>query len=215
MARQDRAIRTRRICLEAAAEVFDECGYEGASIAAILERAGLTRGALYFHFSSKEELARGVLAEAVTAEGVMPQPLKLQEWVDTALLLAYRLPREPVLSASIRLSADPRARGLLGTRWPDWIALGRDMIAEAKARGEVMPHVDPLVASRVTVASWTGVQLVSGSQADAPALVDDIVALFALLLPGIAVPAILTRLEVSAERPARLLAQAGPAAPAD
>ncbi|MHC3534385.1 TetR family transcriptional regulator, partial [Streptomyces sp. DT7] len=85
-------------------------GYDAATIAAILERAGLTRGALYFHYTSKEELARGVLEEAVTSDGVLPQTLTLQEWVDIALMLAYRLPREPMLSASIRLSVDPRAR---------------------------------------------------------------------------------------------------------
>ncbi|MEK8143998.1 helix-turn-helix domain-containing protein [Streptomyces sp. M10(2022)] len=107
MAIQQRAIRTRRIFLEAAAEVFDEHGYDAATIATILERAGLTRGALYFHFTSKEELARGVLKEAVTVDGLTPQAFKLQEWVDIALLLAYRLPREPLLSASIRLSVDP------------------------------------------------------------------------------------------------------------
>lgn len=61
MVQQQRAIRTRRVFLEAAAEVFDEHGYDAATISAILERAGLTRGALYFHFTSKEELARGSL----------------------------------------------------------------------------------------------------------------------------------------------------------
>ncbi|UZJ29215.1 TetR family transcriptional regulator [Streptomyces endophytica] len=37
----------------AAAEIFNEYGYEAATIAAIIERAKLTRGALYFHFTSK------------------------------------------------------------------------------------------------------------------------------------------------------------------
>ncbi len=205
MARQDRAIRTRRLFLEAAAEVFNECGYDAASISAILDRTELTRGALYFHFTSKEELARGVLAEAVTSEGLVPQTLKLQEWVDIGLLLAYRLPREPMLSASIRLAVDPGARKLFGTRWPDWITLGKDILAEARARGEAHAHVDPAVASRLFVGAWTGVQLVSGSVDESLELVDEIAALLELTLPSIAVPGVLARLDTSPGRAERLL----------
>ncbi|MFD5873143.1 ScbR family autoregulator-binding transcription factor [Streptomyces sp. NPDC060322] len=207
MARQQRAIRTRRIFLEAAAEVFDEHGYDAATIAAILDRAGLTRGALYFHFTSKEELARGVLQEAVTSDGVTPQVFKLQEWVDIALLLAYRLPREPLLSASIRLSVDPRARSLFGTRWPDWIVLGTEILTEAKDRGELLPHVDPGVTSRLFVGAWTGVQLVAESMAEPPDLVAEISALFELILPNNAVPGVLARLDTSPHRAARLIEQ--------
>ncbi|MER5552017.1 ScbR family autoregulator-binding transcription factor [Streptomyces sp. NPDC002793] len=207
MARQQRAIRTRRIFLQAAAEVFDEHGYDAATIAAILDRAGLTRGALYFHFTSKEELARGVLQEAVTSDGVTPQTFKLQEWVDTALLLAYRLPREPLLSASIRLSVDPRARGLFGTRWPDWIALNTEMLTEAKERGELLPHVDPAATSRLVVGAWTGVQLVTEAMAEPPDLVAEISALFELILPNNAVPGVLARLDTSPHRAARIMEQ--------
>ncbi len=57
MVRQERAIRTRRAILEAAASLFDEHGYEGASTTDIIMRSGLTRGALYHHFPSKESIA--------------------------------------------------------------------------------------------------------------------------------------------------------------
>ncbi|MFI8008438.1 ScbR family autoregulator-binding transcription factor [Streptomyces sp. NPDC086010] len=207
MVKQQRAIRTRRVFLEAAAEVFDEHGYDAATISAILERAGLTRGALYFHFTSKEELARGVLEEAVTSDGVVPQAFKLQEWVDTALLLAYRLPREPLLSASIRLSVDMRARAMFGTRWPDWIAYGADLLTEGKARGELLPDVDPVAASRLLVGAWTGVQVVRESTAEPLDLVREISSLFEMVLPNIAVPGVLSRLDTSPHRAERLLEQ--------
>ncbi|MEV6183872.1 helix-turn-helix domain-containing protein, partial [Streptomyces sp. NPDC052015] len=61
MARQERAIRTRQTILVAAAEVFDEVGYEAATISDVLKRSGVTKGALYFHFTSKQELAQAVL----------------------------------------------------------------------------------------------------------------------------------------------------------
>ncbi|MFE0190673.1 ScbR family autoregulator-binding transcription factor [Streptomyces sp. NPDC059008] len=205
MAKQERAIRTRRACLVAAAEIFNECGYEAATIAAIIDRAQLTRGALYFHFTSKEELARGVLAEAVTTEGLVPQPLKLQEWADIALLLAHRLPREPLLSASIRLSVDSKARRMFGTRWPDWIELVGKVLLEAKERGELLPHVDPADTARLFVGAWTGVQLVSEVMPEGRDLSREISRLLELILPNIAVPGVLARLDTSPFRAERLL----------
>jgi AcrR family transcriptional regulator len=47
---------TRARLMEAAAQVFAEIGLEGASVEAICERAGFTRGAFYSNFASKDEL---------------------------------------------------------------------------------------------------------------------------------------------------------------
>jgi AcrR family transcriptional regulator len=47
---------TRARLLEAAAQVFAEVGLDGASVEAVCERAGFTRGAFYSNFESKDEL---------------------------------------------------------------------------------------------------------------------------------------------------------------
>ncbi|MGM7669008.1 TetR/AcrR family transcriptional regulator [Microbacterium sp. A93] len=47
---------TRARLLDAASQVFAEVGLEGASVEAICERAGFTRGAFYSNFESKDEL---------------------------------------------------------------------------------------------------------------------------------------------------------------
>src|SRR6478735_3357889 len=47
---------TRQKLLDAAAEVFAEVGLDAASVEAICERAGFTRGAFYSNFDSKDEL---------------------------------------------------------------------------------------------------------------------------------------------------------------
>ncbi|QIJ65866.1 ScbR family autoregulator-binding transcription factor [Streptomyces sp. JB150] len=206
MARQERAIRTRDSILEAMASLFIEVGYEAATIAALVERTGLTRGALYFHFPTKEAMAHGVLARAVTREGIIPQTYKLQEWVDLGLLLAYRLPREPMLRAAVQLSVDPRARGLFGTRWPDWIDVGRDLLVEAKRRGELLPHAVPEEIARLTVGAWTGVQLVTEALPDGLGLAEEISRLYQLILPNVASVGVLAKLDASAYRAERLLA---------
>ncbi|MFE1958767.1 ScbR family autoregulator-binding transcription factor [Streptomyces sp. NPDC059479] len=204
MVRQERAIHTRRIILEAAAEMFNELGYDATTIGGLIERIQLTRGGLYFHFTTKEQLARGVLDEAVTMEGLAPQDFKLQEWVDLALLLAYRLPREPLLGAAIRLSVDIKARGLLGTRWPDWISLGQELLTEAKERGELLVHVDPGDTARLLVGAWTGVQQITETLPDRD-LSEEISCLFELVLPNIASAGVLAKLDTSPQRAERLL----------
>ncbi|WP_405747517.1 TetR/AcrR family transcriptional regulator [Streptomyces sp. NBC_01525] len=203
MARQARAIQTRRTILEAAGEVFDERGYDAATIAEILGRAGVTKGALYFHFTSKEDLARGVLGEALTTEGVLPQDSKLQEWVDVGMVLAHRLPQEPLLRASITLSADRHARALLGTSWPGWIDYLADMLQQAKDQGELLPHIDPQETAALFVGAWTGVEVVN-SAIDGGRLETKIAALYDHVLPGIAVPGVLGRLDTAADRGARM-----------
>ncbi|MDY0827822.1 TetR/AcrR family transcriptional regulator [Microbacterium sp. BG28] len=54
---------TRARLLAAASEVFAELGLEGASVEAICERAGFTRGAFYSNFASKEELLLGLMQQ--------------------------------------------------------------------------------------------------------------------------------------------------------
>jgi AcrR family transcriptional regulator len=52
----DKRARTRAKLIEAAAQVIGEKGYERASLEEVAARAGMTRGAIYGNFESKEEL---------------------------------------------------------------------------------------------------------------------------------------------------------------
>jgi TetR/AcrR family transcriptional regulator, transcriptional repressor for nem operon len=48
---------TRERIIAAAAPIFNQHGYEGTSIHALMEATGLEKGGIYRHFSNKEELA--------------------------------------------------------------------------------------------------------------------------------------------------------------
>ncbi|NEW38847.1 TetR family transcriptional regulator [Nocardia cyriacigeorgica] len=66
MARQqERARRTRAAIIRSAAVEFGKSGYAAASLNRILEGSRATKGAMYFHFDSKEDLARAVLDTAL------------------------------------------------------------------------------------------------------------------------------------------------------
>src|SRR5271156_7207046 len=56
---------TRQRLFEAAAQVFEEAGIGAASIEAIAAAAGLTRGAFYSNFASKDELIIAMLEDHV------------------------------------------------------------------------------------------------------------------------------------------------------
>ncbi|RUR01560.1 TetR/AcrR family transcriptional regulator [Labedella endophytica] len=56
VAESERRRRTRERLMDAAFEVFAEEGVHSASVEAICERAGFSRGAFYSNFESKEEL---------------------------------------------------------------------------------------------------------------------------------------------------------------
>ncbi len=61
MARQLRAEQTRATIITAAADLFDRHGYESTSLSDIVAHARVTKGALYFHFAAKEDLAHAIL----------------------------------------------------------------------------------------------------------------------------------------------------------
>ena len=56
---------TRQHLLDVAAKQFRESGVAAAGLAGIMSEAGLTNGAFYGHFDSKEELVREVLLDAL------------------------------------------------------------------------------------------------------------------------------------------------------
>ncbi|EED6225695.1 helix-turn-helix transcriptional regulator, partial [Salmonella enterica subsp. enterica serovar Haifa] len=58
---------TRARLLDAAAQVFAEVGLDGASVEAVCERAGFTRGAFYSNFDSKDELFLTLAARVADA----------------------------------------------------------------------------------------------------------------------------------------------------
>lgn len=59
---------TRQRILEVAGRRFKQDGIDGAGVAAVMSGAGLTNGAFYHHFASKEDLVANVLADQLRAQ---------------------------------------------------------------------------------------------------------------------------------------------------
>lgn len=214
--KQERAVQTREAILRAAAEIFDRFGFAGASINRILESAGVTAGALYFHFKSKEDLARAVMNSQ--PESIIPwlESEGLQRLVDITMVWAYQLQVDPLLRAGVRLTGEQNAFGAHdSTPYQEWSQIMTDCLQVAVSKGELQAGVDPAELAEFVVEACTGMQtysaVVSVGRAD---LADRAVRMWRLLLPGIAVPAVIARTEVN---PARVkgVIRASPAFTAD
>ncbi|MER7578839.1 TetR/AcrR family transcriptional regulator [Kitasatospora sp. NPDC097691] len=127
---QERSERTRGRLVEAGAGLFDRCGYAGATLGEIAAAAGVTKGALYFHFASKEDLARAVFEQAERSlrsacgdQRAVDSPL--QALIDAGYWLVDALGADPVVRAAFRLG---RAGG-----WQTDHAAGESTAGESAA----------------------------------------------------------------------------------
>ncbi|WP_133914577.1 ScbR family autoregulator-binding transcription factor [Streptomyces sp. NBC_00582] len=208
MAKQERAIRTRRAIVEAAGAVFDEHGYMSTTIAMVLERAEVTKGALYFHFPSKESLAQAVLNEQVPYGAVPPQSCKLQEIVDMTFVVGQRLLSNALLRGSVRLAVDQETPSGIdhGEPFRQWAERLTDLLELARERGELLPTVRPRETVELLVGCFTGIQLMARALTGRADLADRLSVMWAHMLPSIAVPGLLPRLDTRADRGERVLA---------
>ncbi|MFE6103575.1 ScbR family autoregulator-binding transcription factor [Streptomyces laurentii] len=209
MAQQERAIRTRQKILVAAAELFDEVGYEAATITEVLKRSGVTKGALYFHFTSKDELAQAVLAGQVEALPPVAKPeLFLQQSLDEALLLAYLLRKgDPLVRGSVRLTVDQGASfDGLDRQVPmqAWNSHNAAVLALAKQGGELFSYIDVEATAKMFTGSFTGVQVLSKVMTGHTDIVERVTDLMRTLLTAITVPGVLARLDFAPDRAERV-----------
>lgn len=132
--RDERRAQTRERLLAAAADVFNRLGYHGASLEAVAEAAGYTKGAVYSNFASKQDLFLA-LAEhrSVTAgleeRGAELAAMPIHEFIDAlGELLRTQAARDQawdVLTIEVWLAAmrDPALHGVVA-------AANREMRAE-------------------------------------------------------------------------------------
>lgn len=162
--KQVRAARTRQALIRSAAIVFEQHGYGQARLALISSGAGVSTGALHFHFENKAALAQAVVAEAshglleVSGSIHRRTDTALQTLVDTSHALVDLLGRDPVTRAGFRLSYDGGRGGEPGlpAQWQSCV--GR-LLDEAAAVGTLAEGVSRTDVTAATVAATTGFEV--------------------------------------------------------
>jgi AcrR family transcriptional regulator len=173
---ETRGERSRQVILDAAAPIFAEHGYVGASLNQIILATGLTKGGFYFHFPSKLDLALAVIRDQndrwlarVQAE-VAPLPSAKERLIATPHVLA-RMNREGAGPAWLRkltdeLSRDPNLREQVCGGIRLWIENAADGIRLAQTEGDARPDVDPRGVAEVAVGLFIGMQTLTEQLGD-------------------------------------------------
>jgi AcrR family transcriptional regulator len=173
MTQERRRQRTRDLLLDAAKDVFARRGFEGASLEEIAEAAGYTRGAIYKHFGSKEELFLAVnkrwnesFLEAFVESIDPATPI---EELDLASLakrwheMQYSDPLEFGLGLEFNIFVlrHPETRERVAKQRLELARMIADFIDEQSVRlGEIL-HMDSLTLARISIACSDGLQLAS------------------------------------------------------
>ncbi|MCB5908961.1 ScbR family autoregulator-binding transcription factor [Streptomyces pinistramenti] len=146
MTRQGRSERTRHALIRSAAQSFDERGYVQAKLSTISAGAGVSTGALHFHFDTKAAVAAAVEAEATRtlyafARTVQRQsPNALQALIDTTHVLAQQLSGDVVVRAGFRLNCQAAHRSGADLRLR-WHACVTDLLTRARTQGSLAPDL--------------------------------------------------------------------------
>lgn len=167
----DRGEQTRRRILEVAAHAFADHGYFGISLNDIVRESGLTKGAFYFHFPSKEALALEVFRakqeewqEATAA--VFRQHPRAIDRLDAMLDCGCEMYEADASSRAVgrlcvELSRDPSIGPRMTRHLLVWFDMVEQQIRAAQREGDVRTEVSPRAAAETIVSSFIGVEQVS------------------------------------------------------
>ncbi|MGW7594625.1 ScbR family autoregulator-binding transcription factor [Streptomyces rubiginosohelvolus] len=174
MVKQERAVRTRNALIAAAAEDFSRMGYSPSSLLSISRHAGVTSGALHFHFPTKAALASAVMAAAIQrlhgiaerCEKRRTEGAALQLLIDAGHELVQQLRDDVVLRAGFDLEGDPgcpRGAGEVRGHWYQWV---RATLEGAREAGELRQGASVENVANAVFVYTVGIQMLGRRDAE-------------------------------------------------
>ncbi len=195
MTKQTRSENTRLHLVRSAAELFDQNGFSGATLEDVSRSAGVTKGAFYFHFSSKDELGGAIQAEACallrsavyrTVGAGLPA---LQSVVDLTHELAWWLEHEPLVRASFRTARECGHRGKpFLDFYVDWLSAVETLLLGAEQSGELAAGVDVEQAATLVLTVSAGIEMLWWTGIRGGSIGENVTGMWRLVLPGLAAP---------------------------
>jgi AcrR family transcriptional regulator len=205
--KQARSEHTRLHLVRSAAELFDRNGFAGATLEDVSRAAGVTKGAFYFHFSSKDDLGGAIQAEAcamlrAAVFRVGAARPAVQSLIDLTHELAGWLEREPVVRASFRTARECGHRGapFLGF-YTDWLSTVESLLATAGRAGELRDGVGVEQATTLVLTVSAGVEMLWWSGIRRGSIRDSLSGMWRLALPGIVMANRLSDMDPSGSTP--------------
>jgi AcrR family transcriptional regulator len=192
MIRQARSEATRRKIIDAAVDLFSERGYPGTSLGDIIERAEMTKGALYYHFDSKEALAAEVVAEGsarllatfdAISESTAPA---LESIVHGTFVVVDQLGTDKVARVgTVLMRVFAGFSESAADTYRRWLSAMAADVARARDEGDVREDVDIVAVAETFVGAVVGGSLLSDAASGGTDLRDRVARLFRLVLPAV------------------------------
>ncbi|MFI2206285.1 ScbR family autoregulator-binding transcription factor [Streptomyces sp. NPDC020192] len=166
MARQLRAEQTRATIITAAADLFDRQGYESTSLSDIVAHAKVTKGALYFHFAAKEDLAQAILELNATAARRLVAEVEgrgyssLEALMRATFGIARLAVEDPVPRAALRLAtADIAVRPPLRHPFTEGLDFATRKFTGAVREADVHSELDIGAVAHSLVSFFVGTRI--------------------------------------------------------
>lgn len=169
LTRAEAKARTREQLLDAAAQVFAQKGYAGASVDEIAEAAGYSAGALYSNFDGKEQLflelmserrSQGIARQAAQAAAIIEEdgPEPLARLVRRLERVDGRSREAAALQAEFWLFAvrNPEAMRVLAAKTDERVEALAPLVSHVMNRYDAATEVPPEVVTRIALALFQG-----------------------------------------------------------
>lgn len=133
---------TRVRALSTALELFSRDGYDAVSMREIAEALGVTKAALYHHFTSKEEIARELIGGYLAAvDEIVTWARSSQPSMDEVLVRWAELARSQGLQVGKFMNANQRLIRELGLVSGEGPRRGIDLVADAVLPADATPQL--------------------------------------------------------------------------
>jgi AcrR family transcriptional regulator len=165
MSRKERAQLTRQKLVDAALELFFERGYDNVTVDDICGKAGVSKGAFYGHFKSKDQ---AVVEEFLKVDDyyqeMLPQILQEKTYVDKGIAFV-RLALRYIASQGEMVMKIAYSSQISPGRKASPIAYGdrmlyrvvESLVKEAQEAGEVRQDLDSAEIAQVIIRSIRGI----------------------------------------------------------
>lgn len=159
---------TRERIVVAASEAFAANGYHGVNLNDVVVRLGLTKGALYYFFPTKERLVQEITDRHLESfdslgKAVLPRDQnRLDEVVDLSYRMAELFRSDPITRAGVRLTVERNTVKFdLPRPYAYWIGRFTKLLRQARSRGELKDGVNPKDLAELIVAYLYGAYSIS------------------------------------------------------
>jgi AcrR family transcriptional regulator len=195
MVRQARSDTTRRKIITSAVELFNEIGYPATGLGDIIERAEMTKGALYYHFESKESLATAIveqanshLVEAFRSITTSSSPA-LESIIHGVFVVADLMSTDQIARSGMQLlRAFGEFNDVAARTYGGWVTEMTARTQQAIDEGDLRDDLDPRAVGETIVSSMLGAELLARAATAGADILERIARTWKVLLPAIASP---------------------------